>query len=354
MPQIKSLTDVIKKGPTPEDKCTNALVWLLQRCSFSVVRELLALSGIEIGDIGGPVRGHIQEPFPNSRPDALLEFKGPIWVLVESKIHPGTCSISQLQNHYKGAIHKYGGEALRMLLLSVERKAPDALSALSKRIPDRVYYLSWQQVLHYLDSKRVEFNHEHQVYLDEFFAVLRDQKLWRLFSMTIDELRNFLTHYTITFSQQDAAKNLLVELLSAIRVRCVASTADRAEDKWDEEGSDDLPCLYTLFKISKWHTNQSAYTFLNAAKGTMGVILTGYQDDKRQQDAFSAHWHSKFKEAFASDPSLQAFTWVDADDDNFAGETGYFKEVAGTSGHSFDPLKIELFKDNFYWDTPCP
>jgi hypothetical protein len=86
----------------------------------------------------------------------------------------------------------------------------------------------------------------------------------------------------------------------------------------------------------------------------MGVILTGYQDDKRQQNAFSAHWHSKFKEAFASDPSLQAFTWVDENDDDFAGKTGYFKEVAGTSGHAFDPLKIELFQDYFYWGYSSP
>jgi hypothetical protein len=353
MQLIKSLHDVIQKGPTPEDKCTNALVWLLQRCSFSVARELLALAGIDIGDVEGPVKGYVRQHFPSAVPDALLELQGPLWVLIETKIHPGTCTLAQLQNHYSEAVREYG-DGLRILLLSVERKEPSVLSTLSTQYPGRFYYLSWQQMLRYLDSKRANLDHEHRAFLEEFFAVVRDQKLWSLFSMTIDELRNFLTHYPFVAGHEAAAENVLDELTTKIRVRCIASSLDRAEDASSEDRTEYLPCLYTSFKIREWHTTLSAYAFLNAAIGKMGVILTGYQDDKKEREAFSSRWHSKFKDKFVLDPNLQSFVWVKEDGDELAGQTGYFKEVSGTSGHAFDPLKIELFQDTFYWGYSLP
>jgi hypothetical protein len=41
--------------------------------------------------------------------------------------------------------------------------------------------------------------------------------------------------------------------------------------------------------------------------------------------------------------------WAEEDEDEFAGITGYFKLVEGTLGQTFDPLKIDVFRNYFYW-----
>ena len=348
MTVVKSLIDVIRKGPTPEDRCTNALVWLLQRCSPPIAREMLNLAGLDVGENREPPVAEIQPSLTHSRPDAMLHFPGSARVLLETKIHPGMCSESQLRNHYRGAARRFGDDNLRMLFLSVEHAAPSAVVRLARQLPERVFYLSWQQVLRFLDAKRSVLDHEQQVYLEEFFACIRAERLWRLFSMTVDELKAWLGHYPNVLANQEAAKNLLNGLLGSIRIQAVAVSGERAEDVSSEDSGDQLPCLYSALKIKQWHTNFSAYVFVNAALNKTGVVLTGYQDDQKEKDAFLSRWHASLRDRFTTDPDLSAFIWA-KEEDEVSGETGYFKHVAGTAGQSFDPSKIEIFGDYFYW-----
>ena len=145
MALVQSLVDVIRKGHTPEDRCTNALVWLLQRCSPSTACEMLALAGLSL-ESHHRIHCHIQLNLAQSRPDAVLEFPGPLYIVVETKIHPGMCSVSQLRNHLRGAARRFGKGCTKLLFLSVERSAPNEVKRLATHFPGQVFFLSWQEV----------------------------------------------------------------------------------------------------------------------------------------------------------------------------------------------------------------
>lgn len=344
MPGVPYFVDVLK-GPQ-EDRCTNALVWLLQRCSPEVASQVLSLAGLTIREPLQPVQGRIQENFSRSRPDAILEFQGPQYVVIETKIYPGMCSISQLRNHYFGAARRFGEERISLLFLSVERSAPREVTLLSRQFPGKIFFLAWQEVLLFLQAKRTTLDHEQQVYLEEFFACIRAAKLWRLFSMTTDELKSFLAHFPDVWTHLDAAQNALSALLGVISTQAIASSGESAEAE-DDDSSEELPCLYSTLRILEWHTTSSAYVFINAVLGKVGVVLTGYQDDRKQKEKFLNRWHESFKSLFAADSEIRTFVWES--DDEAAGDTGYFSPVQGTTGQVFDPSKIEVFTDYFYW-----
>lgn len=348
MAVVQSLVDVIRKGHTPEDRCTNALVWLLQRCSPEIACQMLGLAGLSV-ESPDRIRGHVQWNFKHSRPDAVLEFQGPLYVVIETKIQLGMCRASQLRNHFRGAAQQFGGDLTTLLFLSVERSAPAEVRRIAARLPAKIFFLSWQHILLFLESKRAILDHEQQVYFEEFFACIRAEKLWRLFPMTNDELNAFLAHFPEVHTKLEAAKNALNALLKLVCIQAVASSGERAEELPPDDGSGDLPCLYSPLKIRDWHTTSSAYVFINAALRKVGVVLTGYEDERKQKENFLNRWHGSFKSAFAADPDSRTFVWVDKEEDECAGATGYFKPIDGTAGQVFDPSKIEVFADYFYW-----
>jgi hypothetical protein len=344
MPVVKSLVDV-RKGGTPEDRCTNALVWLLQFCSPELACQVLSLAGMAICETLQQVKGSVQEHLAHSRPDAVLEFPGPRYVVIETKIHPGMCSEDQLRNHYRGATRQFGEERTLLLFLSVERTAPTVVRLLSERFPGKVFFLSWQQLLRFLDARRRDSHFKQQFYLEQFFECIRAEKLWRLFSMSTDELELFLAQYPTFFAKLQPAKNSLNDLLTSACTQAVASSGEGAEDWTAKDSRDELPCLYSALKIRGWHTDSSAYVFVNAVLGKIGVILTGYQSDREEKEKFLSRWHESFKSLFAADPGIRIFVWEE--EDEVAVE--YFKPVEVTAGQAFDPSKIGVFADYFYW-----
>jgi len=167
--------------------------------------------------------------------------------------------------------------------------------------------------------------------------------------MTTDELKAFLAHFPEVWTKLDAAENALNALLKLVCIQAVASSGERATE-WSagaDDFSESLPCLYSTLKIRDWHTTSSAYVFINAALRKVGVVLTGYQDDRKQKENFLNRWQGSFKSAFAADPDIRTFVWEE--EDEYAGDTGYFKPIDGTAGQLFDPSKIEVFADYFYW-----
>jgi hypothetical protein len=305
MALVQSLVDVIRKGITPEDRCTNALVWLLQRCSPATACEMLALAGLSL-ESRERIQCHVQLNLAKSRPDAVLEFPGPLYIVVETKIHPGMCSVSQLRNHLRGATGRFGGGTTKLLFLSVERSAPNEVKRLAAHFREQVFFLAWQKVLLFLESKRAILDHEQQVYLDEFLACIRAEKLWKLFPMTTDELKEYLAHYPDIWTKRGAAENCLKALLDLACTQSAAASSELAEWSAEADSVGELPCLYDSLKIKDWHTTSSAYMFINAALGKIGVILTGYQDSRKEQERFLVRWHESFKTTFAG-VSLRKF-----------------------------------------------
>lgn len=121
------------------------------------------------------------------------------------------------------------------------------------------------------------------------------------------------------------------------------------EAEANEKAQKVLPCLYKCVKIKGWHTNCSAYIFMNILLKKVGIVLTGYQDDKRDEAKFLQLWDENFKFKYENDTNLFSFTWIDKDEDDCAINGGYFKLVKGTSGKHFSPDKIPEFADYFYW-----
>jgi hypothetical protein len=52
MPVITSITDVLDKGKTREDRCTYALVWLLQSCPAELAHRILEEAGLHLNAPG--------------------------------------------------------------------------------------------------------------------------------------------------------------------------------------------------------------------------------------------------------------------------------------------------------------
>jgi hypothetical protein len=228
----------------------------------------------------------------------------------------------------------------------VERSAPREVQLLSSIFPGKIFFLSWRRLLACLEGKRAAMDREHQVYLEDFFARIRAEKLWRLFPMTADELKSFVAHYPEVFRNTEAGENELNRLLQLLCTRAIAASGERAEDHSAEEYSQELPCIYCTLKVHGWHTMSSAYIFINAALTKVGIVLIGYEK-RTQKVNFMSRWHESFKTVFAGDLDIRTFVWED--EDEIAGDNGYFKLIEGTTGQVFDPSKFQVFDDVFYW-----
>ncbi|HUE00532.1 MAG TPA: hypothetical protein VMR62_13245, partial [Bryobacteraceae bacterium] len=239
------------KGHTPEDRCTNALVWLFEKCSPELSCQVLSLAGLNL-DVPPAVTGQAQVHLGQSIPDAILEFAGQ-YVVIETKIYPGVCRESQLQKHYQHAANKYGEQRIFLLFLSVDRIAPGEVTLLARQHPGKVFFLSWHRVLQYLSSKGLISDPKQQVYLEQFFDMVRTEKLWRLIPMTTDELKGFLALYPDVCTKLESARISLYNLLDSVCTAAIASSGEAAEDS-REDFSDELPCLYSAIKIPGWHT----------------------------------------------------------------------------------------------------
>ena len=119
----------------------------------------------------------------------------------------------------------------------------------------------------------------------------------------------------------------------------------------DEIETKSLPNLYCSLRIKGWHTDYSAYLFINVVLKKFGFVLVGYQDEmnRKEKSAFFERWNNSFKAKYKEDNNLKAFSFIGKDEDENAINAGYFKIIEGMSGKLFNPEQISDFQDNFYW-----
>jgi hypothetical protein len=347
VPVITSLTDVLDKGKTGEDRCTYALVWLLQNCPPELTYKVLERAGLHLSAPNETFGAQVQYLFADSRPDALLEFSGPRFVIVETKRFADRFDAVQFSHHCQGATKKFGAERVWLLFLSLDRQPPAGLKRLMR--PDsRVGFLSWSSLLKFL-TDWMRSAPQFRWPLSEFFAVMQREKLWRSFPMNMEELKSFLEDYSRLSQRMGSAEQKLNEILNGIETHVVAASQGRAQSTAEKELAEDLPCIYRMLQVKNWHCQSSAYVFINAAFAKIGLILVGYQDDQKQREAFSRRWNSALKERYKADERIETLTWVDADEDEYSCATGYFKIVSGTKGWAISPPQINDFAKFFYW-----
>jgi hypothetical protein len=290
------------------------------------------------------VSAEVQYRFADSRPDAVLEFMGPRFVIVETKLFADSFDAVQFSHHCQGAKKKFGAEQVWLLFLSLDRQPPTRLKQLM--MPDgQIGFLSWFSLITVL-TNWMSSNPQFRLPLNEFFAVLQREKLWRSFPMNMEELKKFLEDYSRVNQCYESATQKLNEILDRVETHVLAASQGCARSTDGKNDVEDLPCIYRTLRIRNWHCPFSAYVFINAACHKVGLVLTGYeQDDPQQRQAFSRRWNSALKDRYQADERLVTLTWIGQGDDEYSYEGGYFKVVSGTEGWAIRPPQTRISRN---------
>ncbi len=348
MAQIKSIYDAIIKYQKKENQCTNLLVWLLEKLPSKTLLELCKISGLSINEVRNEFNICVQYPLKNSYPDALIEFADGKYLIIETKLFPNDFEKDQFINHFNGGKNEFGDENVWLLFLSGDEKIPDELDNLMKRHSGRIGFISWKYLLQLLKDSKDSLGEKHEIIITEFLTFANHYKLGRLISMNREELTKFIEAYPVTEKYKEAAEQNFLKNLNEITKHIILASEELAEEN-EEEIQEKLPCLYKCIKIRGWHTNYSAYVFVNILFSKVGIVLTGYESEKRDKSKLLQLWDENYKFKYKNDIDLFSFTWIDKGEDDCAINGGYFKLVKETNGKLFNPDKISEFADCFYW-----
>ncbi len=350
MPRIKNLHDAFLKAGKLEDSCTNFLCWLLGKLPLQVFSTICTHSQLSIEavtDFVVKVQYRLRDS--HSRPDAVIEFQDGKFIVVETKLFPNSFNLEQFTNHCKGGISEFGADNTWFLFLSGDHTAPSQLETLRVKSPGRIGFISWGSILELLQQSKSALPDKYEIILEEFFGFAHSNRLGRFKSMNTEELIKFIEVYPLVEPRKEAALEILGEFLQDLSRRIITECEEMVEDQ--EDVQETLPSLYRCFKIKGWHSDYSAYLFLNILLNKIGIVLSGYQGDSTRKEklAFLERWNSHMKAKYKEDPKLESFTEIGKGEDEYAINGNYFKAVAGIAGKVFNPEKLSEFEDCFYW-----
>ncbi len=345
MARIKSLYDAIIKTKIEEDQCTNFLVWLLEKLPPKTILGICKISGLSI-DEAEIIVNRVQFPLENSRPDALIEFLEGKYIIVETKRFPNRFEKEQFVNHFKGGCKEFGEENIWLLFLSGDEYIPDELDEFKGKHDGRIGFLSWKSLLCYIEENEKSIDEKYEIIIEEFKTFAKHYKLGRLKYMNNEEMKKFIETYPLIGKNQYVVEERFNKIINEMQKYIIAECEESVEENGDDI-YEQLPCLYKCLKIKYWHTNYSGYIFLNILLKNIGIILTGYSNEKEKR-VFLELWNEQFKNKYKNDLKLCSLTWISEDDDD-AINNGYFKIVEGTSGKIFSPDKIAELADDFFW-----
>lgn len=346
MARIRSLYDALIKTQVDEDKCTNFLIWLLEKLPPEILAEICEAAKLTLSkEIQNHLDFRVQYPLTNSRPDAIIESDGK-FLVIETKMYPNAFDKEQFMNHFTGASEEFLSENVWLLFLSGDKKIPNGLNELIPEHQGRIGFLSWEFLLQILKDSRVSLGQQYELVIEEFLIFAQHFKLGRLIAMNDEEMRQFIEKYIELEKFREPCTQKLLQILVKYRDRIIIDCEEKVEKSDDRQK--ELPCLYKGLRIHGWHVEHSAYIYINILQKMIGICLVGYQN-KNEKDKFLSWWEAKLKEKYKSDLKLTSFTWVEEGDDDFAINGGYFKIVEGTAGKLFNPLKIKEFTDCFYF-----
>jgi hypothetical protein len=349
VPEIPNLHYAITHAKTQEDLCTNVLVWLLERCPSAVVAAILRKTGLKLpAGLGKPMIP-VQVVFPESIPDAVFQFSDSTCVVLETKRFAEHFNEDQLLAHYRGACTEYGKARVWCVFLSPDRSVPPQLQQMADRHPGRFGFISWFDLIREVEAATASCSEDHRVLFSEFISYL-PANLKRGVPMELDELKQFLESYTTGFVERECAARLkLKEILSSLARSAITASGGAAESN-EKDAQHCLPHLYTCLSIRDWHIDGcGAYIFIDAPGKKVGLVLTGYQFDPKAKQRFLVKWNNRFADAFAADPRLRTFVFVEAEEDDLSDQVGYFKLIDQTSGKHIEPTAFPEFKHYFYW-----
>jgi hypothetical protein len=345
MARIRSLYDALVRTQIEEDRCTNFLVWLIEKLPADMLVKICDASRLSFPKgMKDELDFMVQYPLTDSRPDAVISSKRG-FLLIETKISSNAFDRAQFVNHFWGGCKEFGEDRVWLLFLSGDKRIPFELDQIMQDRQGKIGFLSWEKLLEVIRENKASMGGKYEIIIEEFLTFAKYYKLGRQVTMNNEEMAQFIEKYSELEKFKEPCTNRLLQVLDKYRDRIILECGEKVERSDDKQKK--LPCLYRGFRIHGWHVDHSAYVYINILQKKIGICFVGYQN-KNEKERFMALWGEKLKERYKENLSLTSLTWVEEGDDEFAINGGYFKNVEGTTGKSFNPLKIKEFEDCFY------
>ncbi|VVB89020.1 Uncharacterised protein [uncultured archaeon] len=356
MQRIKSLYDALIKYHNKENQCTNFLVWILGKLPPTTMLDICKLSDLSIDNVEF-VSNNVQPTFEKSTPDAIIEFSNEKYLIIETKRFDKSFVKEQFINHFDGGRKKFGEENTWILFLSGDGILPDELKGLKKEYFGKIGFLSWKSILQLLEEKKKSLEDKYEIILEEFITFAKHYGLGRLKHMNNEEIIKFIDGYPFIAINRENAQERFSKLLNEMQRYIIAESEEAVEENKNEDdykkgNNEKLPCPYRCLKIEGWHTEKSAYVFINILSKEIGIVLTGYQSEGKEKKIFWERWNEYMKNDYKDNPNLESFTFVDTNSDDdiaIAINSHYFKHIPGFNGNQFSPDMFPEFKDYFFW-----
>jgi len=350
MREIKSLCDALLKTHVQEDQCTNFLLWTLRSIPIGCLHEVCRASGLALEENPDPYGFYAQLSLESSRPDGYIHLSRDEHLIIETKRFPDALDEAQFENHITGAGKEYKLRNCFFLFISGDRKEPLAISKWHALYPGRIGFISWLGLLALFSDLKPQLDAPYAALLREFEIFARYNQLGQLMKISTEETNAFLAAYPTVALYQRAAVERFSKAIRRITERVICNCEELVT--LAGELITELPCPYQPLHVKGWHLpGDSAFIFLDIRARQIGLIANGYQNEKEKRD-FLPLWEKRLKQLFREDTRLQAFTWIDKDEEDTLAD--YFKLVPGTSGKSFNPDVLDVFDNYFYWGYLYP
>ncbi|MCZ7382717.1 MAG: hypothetical protein O8C64_14245 [Candidatus Methanoperedens sp.] len=350
MTKINSLYDALIDYEKPENQCTNFLVWLLDKLPSEVLSKICDKSNLSIPcEIQNSLNIEVQSLLENSTPDAIIGFSYDNYIIIETKLYPNSFDKEQFINHFEGGCKKFGYEKIWLLFLSGDENIPEGLDDLILEHKGKIGHISWNSILKLLKDNKESLGEKYEIIINEFLTFAKHYKLGRLIYMNPEEMKKFIENFAEMEKFRKPCTDKLLETIDMIKHKIIINSQEEVEAyNGGDFNNKELPCLWKCLKIKGWHTDGSAYIYINILQKLIGICLVGYED-KDARNKFSKRWAEDFNDKHKKDSRLKTFTWIEEDDDELAINGGYFKEFEGTTGKSFNPVTTPFFSKKFYF-----
>ncbi len=357
MQRIKSLYDALIKYHNKENQCTNFLVWILEKLPPTTMLDICKKSDLSIDNVEF-VANNVQPTFEKSTPDAIIEFSNGKYLIIETKRFDKSFVKEQIINHFEGGHKKFGKENTWILFLSGDESPPNELNELKEEHFGKIGFLSWKSMLQLLEENKKSLEDKYEIILEEFITFAKHYGLGRLKYMDNKEIKKFIDDYPFIAINQENAQERFSKLLNEMLKYIIAGSEeaveeDKNDDDYKKGFNEKLPCPYRCLKVEGWHTERSAYVFINILSNKIGIVLTGYQNEhSKEKKIFRERWNEYMKKDYKDNPDLESFRFIDTDSDDdiaIAINSHYFEHIPGFNGKQFSPDMFPEFKENFFW-----
>jgi hypothetical protein len=261
MAEIKSLYDAFIKAPTEEDRCTNFLVWLLEKLPSKVILEICKIADLSVNQVGTNINVKVRPWLKKSSPDALIEFSEGKYLIIETKLYPNSFNKEQFLNHFNGGKEEFGEENIWLLFLSDDEYIPSELNELKEKHYGRIGFISWKSLLQFFNENVDSLGEKYEIIIKEFISFANHYKLGRLISMTNEEIKRFIEAYPVVAMNQEATLEIFSKILDKIKDRIIIECEELVKEN-EAEKQEELPCLYKALNIDGWYIKElSSYVF---------------------------------------------------------------------------------------------